>query len=681
MSKINKKRLSMIIALALMVQPVTVSNSVRAEADVTGGETQTTESINGETSTDEIMTGETSTDENVTGEISTDENVTGETSTGNQETESETESTTEEETETTTAVETTTVDYVIIDDLYKVRNEELIEFLGDKEDESFTVINLPEEIRKIDAGIFTDFKYVTTFTTGPNSKLEEIGNEVFKGCVALETVALPGRLKVIGANAFAGCTVMENVILPQTLTTIGLDAFDGCLAMTEISIPKDVTSAVEILGKNSNVTKVTFEAGIKKIPDQVIKNCKSVTSVVLPAGIAAIGSMAFFDCDGLTEVTIPNTVTKIENSAFNACTNLSTVKAYSGIKTIEKKAFKNCKALTSFTMYKTITTMGEDVFLNDNNLVLKVYSNSFGKKYALDNKIKWEYTESEVKRQLASTAIHNTLMSKVSKKYGLKMLSDYVPQGLCVVGKYVYVSMYHKNKSKKSIILMYDKSKKTFVKYFKIPNIDHVGSLTNVEGRLVVSLNSISAADTLAVMDYKKTISIKNKKTIKYSYKVKLPGHADFAGYDGKVFWAGRSANDNYCTMQGYKVKVKKKQLKFTKKYSFSVPPNCQGLVVEKAKTSSRRYFLFSQSYGLIADAYLISYSTNVNKSKTLGEPKSKKKVPAMLEGIAKTSAGYLYMVFESAAGLYCTDPTHTTEIQEKDIFRMKYSDVASLSE
>jgi hypothetical protein len=691
MRKTVAKRLSTVLAVAMVVSGISYSPAVSAQevkTEIAAPQgnifiaNETEAGVPQETTSNKAISGET------TSAGETTKNGNGETPSGNKETGSETVSESSSETvsetasETTpiTTPETTTVDYVIIDELYKVKDGVLIEFLGKKDDKTLTQIVLPKGIKKINDRIFAEYTNITTFTTVADSDLEEIGKEAFKGCNALKVVTLPGKLKVIGDQAFADCTVMGNVVLPQSLTDMGTDTFSNCLAMTEISIPMNVTKGVEILGKASNVKKVTFEVGMTKIPDDIVKNCTSITEVVIPSGVKTIGGMAFYGCLGLTNVTLPNTVTTIKHSAFNACKNLATVTAYSGIKTIDKKAFKSCKALTSFTMFKTITTVGEGAFLYDTNLVLKVYQNSFGKKYAINNQIKWEYTESEIKRQARCTEIHNTLMSKVSKKYGIKHLDNYVPQGLCVIGKYVYVSMYHKTNSKKSLILMYNKSTKAYVKYFKIGQKDHVGSLTNVKGRLVVSLNNIAAADTLGIIDYKKTVSIKKGKTIKYTQTVKLPGYADFAGFDGTVFWAGRSANDNNCTMQGYKVTVKKKKLVFTKKYSFAVPANCQGLIVTKATNSSKRNFLFAQSYGLIADSYLISYSCKVNKAKTLGNPTGKRILPSMLEGICKTDKGNMFMVFESGAGLYCTDPTHTTEIQENDICMMKYSQVPNLA-
>lgn len=449
---------------------------------------------------------------------------------------------------------------------------------------------------------------------------------------------------------------------------------------TTIKIPASVIKIDSSVFEGCKyIEKVTFvgDKKLTEIGNYAFKNCEGLKTVSLPSSVKKIGKHAFYGCKKMQKFTIPSGVTEIKKSTFYNCASLNKVSMSKNVKLIEKYAFKKCTSLTSLTIYKKTTSIGADVFDGDKKLVLKVYANSTGKAYARKNKIKWEYTDSEIQRRAANQKIYNQYMKKIKsadkKKFQLKKLKDYVPQGTCIVGKYLIVSMYYKNLKKNSILLLYNKSTGAYVKKVVLPSKDHVGSVTNVKGRLVVALNNISSKDYVAVISEKKLKKIKSGKKIKYDYKKKLSGHADFASFDGTYFWAGRSANTSSATMQGYRVKVKKKKLVFTKKYSYYVPANTQGMAPIKTSKNKRK-FIFSQSYGRINNSSLITYSVNLKKAKSLGNPQSTKTLPSMLEGITITSKGYLYMVFESGCGLYCSNPDNTSEIQINNVCRVKYS-------
>ncbi len=571
------------------------------------------------------------------------------------------EPTTEEPTteEPTTEEPTTSPDYEIINGLYKVKNGVLIEYLGEKEDSSTTILIIPKAVTKIDDQVFAGYKYIETVTFTAGSQLTEIGQKAFQNCTALSTVSLPTGLKTIGYRAFYKCTSLKSMTIPST-----------------------VTEADTIFGKSASITKVIFAAGTTIIPQRILMNADSVTKVTIKSGVKTIGSKAFYKCTGLKTIKIPSTVTSINASAFSGCKNLATVTMSQYATSIKKNAFKNCTSLKQLELGSSVKTIGENAFSGDTNLTLLVYANSTAKAYARKNGIKWQYTASELARQATSAAIYKKYMKQISSKnkskYQLKNLKNYVPQGVCVVGNYLVVSMYYKNMTKNSILLLYDKTTGDFVKKVVLPSKDHVGSITNIKGRLVVSLVNISATDYVAVISKSKLKKAKKGKTIKYDYKVKLTGYADFSAFDGKIFWAGRSANSTSCKMYGYKVTVKKKKMVFTPQYSYTVPANCQGLIVKK-ETGSKRTFIFSQSYGRLNDSALITYSVKIKKSNSLGTAKSTKALPAMVEGIYMTSSGKVYIVFESAAGLYCSNPDNTSEIQVKNVGKLKYSKLSKL--
>lgn len=617
-----------------------------SEEEIAAQEIVTEEVTNVEISTDEISTSEGETTEEPTSEEPTSEEPTGE------------EPTTEEP---TTEEPTTEPEFIIIDEVYKVKDGTLIEYLGYKDDETVTKLTIPKEIKVIGNNVFSNYKYITTVEFEEGSELIEIGETAFKDCDALSKITLPEGLKKIGYKAFG-----------------------KCMSLKSLKIPTTVTEGDSIFGTVNAVTSVTFKKGTTAIPATILKYAYSIESVKMYSGVTSIGKQAFYSCKALKSITIPNTVTKIGSSAFNGCENMETVSLSKNVTTIGSYAFKKCKILQKIILRKAVTSIGKGAFSGDENITLYVYANSYAKSYARKNNIKWEYTNSEIKRREASQGVYKKYMSlikaKDASKFKLKNLKNYVPQGLCIVGKYVIVSMYYKGLKKNSILLLYNKNTGEYVKKVVLPSKDHVGSITNVKGRLVVGLCNISTTDYVAVISASKLKKIKNGKTIKYDYKTKIPGYADFAAFDGTIFWAGHSANISYAKMYGYKVTVKKKKLVFTKKYSYTVPANSQGLIVKKGKGSNRT-FIFSQSYGRLGDSSLITYKAKIKTAKTLGTAKSTKLMPSMSEGICLTSKGKVYMVFESGAGIYCGDPDLTTEIQVNNICKMKYSDLGKLQD
>lgn len=635
------RKLSIALIVSILLNTAVSGQVFEVKAESTNQEAvvpSEEETVSGETTTEEPATEETTTDEPITEETTTEEPTTE---------------------EPTTEAPTSQPDYEIINGVYKVKDGVLIEYLGTKSDSSTTVIIIPKAVTKIDDKVFSGYKYIKTVTFAAGSKLTEIGQQAFSNCTALTTVSLPTGLKTIGYRAFYKCTSLKSMTIPATVTT-----------------------ADRIFGKSGSITKVTFEAGMTTIPSKILMNANSVTTVTMKSGVKTIGSKAFYNCTGLKTVSLPSTVTSINTSAFNGCTNLTTVTMSSITKTIKTNAFKNCTSLTQLELAKTVTSIGTNAFSGDSKLTLLVYANSTAKAYARKNNLKWDYTASEKKRRLTSQTIYNKytklISSKNQSKYQLKKLKNYVPQGVCVVGSYLIVSMYHKTLAKNSILLLYNKTTGAYVKRIVLPSKDHVGSIANVKGRLVVSLVNISTTDYVAVISSSKLKKAKGGKTIKYDYTVKLTGHADFSTFDGTIFWAGHSANSSTCKMYGYTVKVKKKKLTFTPKYSYTVPANTQGLIVKKG-TGKNRTFVFSQSYGRLNDSALITYNVNLKTATSLGTAVSTRALPAMAEGIYMTSGGKVYIVFESAAGLYCSNPDNTSEIQIKNVGKLSYSKLSKL--
>ena len=92
-----------------------------------------------------------------------------------------------------------------------------------------------------------------------------IGDEAFKDCRGIKSVAIPKTVVGIGIGAFSGCTSLENINLPDGLTEIRRAAFVCCSSLKSIVIPESVENLehMAFLGCSS-LTQVTLSAKWQK---------------------------------------------------------------------------------------------------------------------------------------------------------------------------------------------------------------------------------------------------------------------------------------------------------------------------------------------------------------------------------------------------------------------------------
>ncbi|MCQ2051576.1 MAG: leucine-rich repeat protein [Bacteroidaceae bacterium] len=151
-----------------------------------------------------------------------------------------------------------------------------------------------------------------------------IGAEAFRGCIKLESVALPENLTTltaIGDRAFEYCYVLAIPSLPASVETLGAWVFDECKTETSVDLSK--------------CTK------LKSIKEYSFRRCYSLTEVKLPEGIESLGEGVFNECSSLKAVDLSKCtgLKTIPEYCFNACTHLAEVKLPAGLETIEKNAF------------------------------------------------------------------------------------------------------------------------------------------------------------------------------------------------------------------------------------------------------------------------------------------------------------------------------------------------------
>ena len=247
-----------------------------------------------------------------------------------------------------------------------------------------TNVNIPKGLKTADVcwnndGPFAGSKVNTvTFESG----MTKIPDNMMKNCKELKTVTIPYTVQEIGQYAFDSCSSLEKIEIPRIVKTIGHDAFAhtnlqelnlpsglekigysiiyGVTRVTSVNIPKGVKTA-DVCWNNdgpfagSKVNTVTFESGMTKIPDNMMKNCKELKTVTIPYTVQEIGQYAFDSCSSLEKIEIPRIVKTIGHDAF-AHTNLQELNLPSGLEKIGYSIIYGVTRVTSVNIPKGVKT-------------------------------------------------------------------------------------------------------------------------------------------------------------------------------------------------------------------------------------------------------------------------------------------------------------------------------------
>lgn len=142
-----------------------------------------------------------------------------------------------------------------------------------------------------------------------------------RGISSVTSVSLPSTLKGIGSYAFESARSLSSITLPEGLEYIGEHAFDGA-KLSSITIPSTVTSigegafscenmvrvnwnAVDAIAKgplSSSIEKITFGEGVKRVPDELMRDCRGLVRAIFSSTIEEIGAGAFSGCESLKRI-------------------------------------------------------------------------------------------------------------------------------------------------------------------------------------------------------------------------------------------------------------------------------------------------------------------------------------------------------------------------------------------
>ena len=140
------------------------------------------------------------------------------------------------------------------------------------------------------------------------------------------------------------------VFFPKNIKTVAIGYFDG----------STFDGTTGILGKS--IRRVTFEKGMKKIPENALLGDTALTEAVIPSGVKSIGSRAFGNCSSLKTVILPEGIEKIGTAAFSECTSLENIVFPESLKVIEESAFYGCANLKTIIFNNGLKEIGQRCF-------------------------------------------------------------------------------------------------------------------------------------------------------------------------------------------------------------------------------------------------------------------------------------------------------------------------------
>ena len=185
---------------------------------------------------------------------------------------------------------------------------------------------------------------------------------MFEECTGLKKVILKNGVQSIGEKAFEKCSNLESVIFENiTLKKISADMFSGCSALSSIALPDSVTEIEKYAFFETGLRNIQLPEKLTLIGEYAFCNCKNLEQVQLPSQLKELGDGAFSNCENLTQIQLPSQLNKLGIDAFRNCTSLDKIDIPAGLKQIEPDTFCNT-GLTSVTLHEGMTKIKDGAF-------------------------------------------------------------------------------------------------------------------------------------------------------------------------------------------------------------------------------------------------------------------------------------------------------------------------------
>lgn len=144
-------------------------------------------------------------------------------------------------------------------------------------------------------------------------KLMIVGENAFKDCVSLESVAFPFGTYYIENGAFAGCTSLRTVTFPEHYVDFGKLAFKNTPWLDSLPMDNNGYKLFRgtILSGFGYVTSIPRNA--EKIGNAAFRGQSGLYEILVPANIKEIGDNAFVGCSDLKKIVIANPDCRIKS--------------------------------------------------------------------------------------------------------------------------------------------------------------------------------------------------------------------------------------------------------------------------------------------------------------------------------------------------------------------------------
>ena len=264
-----------------------------------------------------------------------------------------------------------------------------------------TSVTIGKGVKSIEYSAFYNcgnYETVSELTVSLGENTTRIGEDAFRYCTKLKSIALPASVKTIEGSAFSN-TGLTDITIPATVDSLGQRAFGECGNLTNIRI-ENKAAALKLwngyygtfaysnadktvyvgrdlqLNDNTTVfgnpTSVTFGDNVTTINPYMFYDNGKLASVTIGKGVKTIGIQAFYNCgndESVSDlaVTMGENITQISENAFYYCKKLKSITLPSSVKIIEGSAFSNT-GLTNITIPASVDSLGQRAFGECGNL-------------------------------------------------------------------------------------------------------------------------------------------------------------------------------------------------------------------------------------------------------------------------------------------------------------------------
>lgn len=190
----------------------------------------------------------------------------------------------------------------------------------------------------------------------------DVPRYMFEKCTGLKEVILKNGILSVGEYVFKGCSSLESVIFENVaLKKISVDMFSGCSALSSIALPDSVTEIERNAFFETGLRNIQLPEKLTLIGAYAFCNCKNLEQVQLPSQLKELGNGAFSSCENLTQIQLPAQLNKLGTDAFRNCTSLDKIDIPAGLTQIEPDTFCNT-GLTSVTLHEGLTKIEDGAF-------------------------------------------------------------------------------------------------------------------------------------------------------------------------------------------------------------------------------------------------------------------------------------------------------------------------------